>query len=417
MGHDPRRGRRHAHRHRPSSSPSAASRPASPTAPACPSGLHVPRLVPPRTRVPAGSVGLAGEFTGVYPTASPGGLAAARRHRPHALGRRRPSRPRCWPRHPGPLHGGGGEPRSRLEVLDAGRADDGAGRRPAGSGPPRRAPVGLARRAARRGWPTGSSATRTPAVRLRRPAACSSASAAGCACATRTALTVAVTGAPCESRVDGTRRSRTPSPSPSRPARRCVLGATDLRGPVLRRRGRRRPGPAGARVAVHRHPVGPRAAAAGRRATSCRSGRAPDRRAPSTPRVAPRRRRRPRTRGPCCGVGPGPRADWFVDGLDALARAAAYTVAGEADRIGRPARGTALTRAVTDELPSEGLVLGAVQVPADGRPLVFLRDHPTTGGYPVVAVVDRDDLDRGARSCARGTRSRSVRRDLGLTSG
>ena len=35
----------------------------------------------------------------------------------------------------------------------------------------------------------------------------------------------------------------------------------------------------------------------------------------------------------------------------------------------------------------------AVQVPAEGKPLVFLRDHPTTGGYPVVAVVDPDDLD------------------------
>ena len=45
-----------------------------------------------------------------------------------------------------------------------------------------------------------------------------------------------------------------------------------------------------------------------------------------------------------------------------------------------------------DELPSEGLVLGAVQVPPDGQPLVFLADHPTTGGYPVVGVVALDDL-------------------------
>ena len=37
-------------------------------------------------------------------------------------------------------------------------------------------------------------------------------------------------------------------------------------------------------------------------------------------------------------------------------------------------------------------MLGAVQVPADGQPLVFLADHPTTGGYPVIAVVDRADL-------------------------
>ncbi len=37
-------------------------------------------------------------------------------------------------------------------------------------------------------------------------------------------------------------------------------------------------------------------------------------------------------------------------------------------------------------------MLGAVQVPPDGRPVVFLADHPTTGGYPVVAVVDERDL-------------------------
>ena len=37
-------------------------------------------------------------------------------------------------------------------------------------------------------------------------------------------------------------------------------------------------------------------------------------------------------------------------------------------------------------------MLGGVQVPPDGQPLVFLADHPTTGGYPVVAVVLADDL-------------------------
>jgi allophanate hydrolase subunit 2 len=43
-------------------------------------------------------------------------------------------------------------------------------------------------------------------------------------------------------------------------------------------------------------------------------------------------------------------------------------------------------------VPSEGIVVGAVQVPPDGRPVVFLADHPTTGGYPVVAVVEERDL-------------------------
>jgi allophanate hydrolase subunit 2 len=42
-------------------------------------------------------------------------------------------------------------------------------------------------------------------------------------------------------------------------------------------------------------------------------------------------------------------------------------------------------------------VLGAVQVPPSGQPVVLLRDHPTTGGYPVVAVVDEVDVWRCAQ--------------------
>ncbi|MFC6345628.1 allophanate hydrolase subunit 2 family protein, partial [Nocardioides hankookensis] len=49
-------------------------------------------------------------------------------------------------------------------------------------------------------------------------------------------------------------------------------------------------------------------------------------------------------------------------------------------------------RVRTQELASEGMVLGAVQVPPDGVPIVFLADHPPTGGYPVLAVVEEDDL-------------------------
>ncbi|MEV4480003.1 biotin-dependent carboxyltransferase family protein [Micromonospora coxensis] len=85
---------------------------------------------------------------------------------------------------------------------------------------------------------------------------------------------------------------------------------------------------------------------------------------------------------------PGPRHDWFTaDALDRLLRTA-YTVSPVGDRVGARLLGAPLPRAVAGELPSEGVVLGAVQVPADGQPLVFLADHPTTGGYPVIGVVD-----------------------------
>ncbi len=90
---------------------------------------------------------------------------------------------------------------------------------------------------------------------------------------------------------------------------------------------------------------------------------------------------------------PGPRDDWFDRaGWRALA-GAAYTVSPVSNRVGARLAGPAVTRVAPGrELPSEGVVLGAVQVTADGTPLVFLADHPTTGGYPVVGVVDPADL-------------------------
>lgn len=88
----------------------------------------------------------------------------------------------------------------------------------------------------------------------------------------------------------------------------------------------------------------------------------------------------------------GPRHDWFAeDALDRLARET-YTVSAHSNRVGVRLEGPPLPRRETGELPSEGLVLGAIQVPASGQPLVFLNDHPTTGGYPVVGVVVPDDL-------------------------
>ncbi|HET9517443.1 MAG TPA: biotin-dependent carboxyltransferase family protein [Actinoplanes sp.] len=82
----------------------------------------------------------------------------------------------------------------------------------------------------------------------------------------------------------------------------------------------------------------------------------------------------------------GPRDDWVADAARLLT--ATYTVSPVSNRVGARLNGPALTRARPGELPSEGVVLGAVQVPADGQPLIFLADHPTTGGYPVIAVVD-----------------------------
>ncbi|AGS68281.1 antagonist of KipI [Streptomyces collinus Tu 365] len=97
-------------------------------------------------------------------------------------------------------------------------------------------------------------------------------------------------------------------------------------------------------------------------------------------------------------VVPGPRADWFTAGALRDLATRAYRVSSASNRIGLRTEGPALERARTGELPSEGMVLGAVQVPPDGRPVVFLADHPTTGGYPVIAVVRAADLPAAAQA-------------------
>ncbi|MFE9411965.1 biotin-dependent carboxyltransferase family protein [Streptomyces sp. NPDC006704] len=95
---------------------------------------------------------------------------------------------------------------------------------------------------------------------------------------------------------------------------------------------------------------------------------------------------------------PGPRADWFTADAVAVLAAGRYRVSAASNRIGLRTEGPALRRVVEGELPSEGVVLGAVQVPPDGRPVVFLADHPTTGGYPVIGVVPEPALAAAAQS-------------------
>ncbi len=88
----------------------------------------------------------------------------------------------------------------------------------------------------------------------------------------------------------------------------------------------------------------------------------------------------------------GPREDWFeMSSVKALG-GSAYAVASDSNRIGLRLEGEPIRWRGDDELPSEGMVLGAVQVPPNGQPVVFLNDHPTTGGYPVIGVVVRADL-------------------------
>ncbi|WP_328389618.1 biotin-dependent carboxyltransferase family protein [Nocardia sp. NBC_00416] len=96
---------------------------------------------------------------------------------------------------------------------------------------------------------------------------------------------------------------------------------------------------------------------------------------------------------------PGPRDDWFTD--PAALFTGHWTVSPDTDRVGARldrADGPPLRRISTAELPTEGMALGSVQVPPGGQPVVFLADHPITGGYPVIAVVADADIDRMAQA-------------------
>jgi allophanate hydrolase subunit 2 len=84
--------------------------------------------------------------------------------------------------------------------------------------------------------------------------------------------------------------------------------------------------------------------------------------------------------------------------LGPAGEASRYSVSPHSNRIALRINGPALERAVDSELPSEGMVLGAVQVPPDGRPVLFLADSPTTGGYPVIGVVPETALSAAAQA-------------------
>lgn len=91
------------------------------------------------------------------------------------------------------------------------------------------------------------------------------------------------------------------------------------------------------------------------------------------------------------GIVPGPRHGLFPTcPLTALTRQ--HWNIASASRVGVRLDGPPLTVPVGLNLASEGLIRGAIQVPPNGQPVVMSADHPTTGGYPVPAVVVPEDL-------------------------
>lgn len=96
---------------------------------------------------------------------------------------------------------------------------------------------------------------------------------------------------------------------------------------------------------------------------------------------------------------PGPRGAWLAD--PGRLATTAWTVSDRSDRIGLRLDGEPLQRhpdLAGAELPSEGVVRGSVQIPAGGQPVIFLVDHPVTGGYPCVGVLSAASADAVAQA-------------------
>ena len=89
----------------------------------------------------------------------------------------------------------------------------------------------------------------------------------------------------------------------------------------------------------------------------------------------------------------GPQHDWFIGGRQTLVDRP-WRVTNELSRVGVRLESGEFMRTTRSQpqMSSIGLVEGAIQITPAGEPIVMLANHPTTGGYPVIAVVDPDDL-------------------------
>lgn len=380
--------------------------------------LNVPRRATPRTRIPAGAVGLAGSFSGVYPQASPGGwqiigVTATRmwdlsRDRPALLqpGQRvrfvdagpqtsastAPAVPQMATMEPlsAPSMGGSAlEVRqSGLQALfqDLGRHGQ-AGQGVSTSGAMDRASLRAANRL----------------VGNRSDAACVEAVYGGLQVVCRGDAVVAVAGAQGPLELLARNGSRWPVP------RHAPIALSDgdalligepsagIRSYVAVRGGFAVAPVLGSCATDTLANIGPRPLAAG----DVLPIRPP---APGTvvglPESAPADLPM-RDEVVTLDVVMGPRTDWFAPESLELLATQIWTVTPQSNRVGvrlsgeQPLARTAAMQGA--ELPSEGTALGALQVPPNGQPVLFMADHPLTGGYPVIASVASYDIDRAGQ--------------------
>lgn len=384
--------------------------------------FDVPRLDTPRTRVPAGAVGLAGEFTGAYPRETPGGwrligttgaplfepgaewpalltpgarvrFAAGRARsaasgasvpEASASGRNPASSPAPGSATAGSLHAEQSAPPGGFRVLEPGllaTIQD--------LGRPGRASQGIARSGAldRAALKTANrlvgNAEGTAGVEV---------TLGGFRAVAEKPGWVAVAGGWGDIRIDGRRIDPyVAHPWPAGAELHIDWFAHGVRAYLAVRGGVDGPSVAGSRSTDVLSRLGPRALRAGQSVGVRADAAGPVPPADVAPWGAPP------DEEVVVELAPGPRADWFSASALASLYEAAWRVTEKADRVGVRLDGPPLERARTGELPSEGMVPGAIQVPPSGLPTVLLADGPVTGGYPVIAVVADGSLDAFAQ--------------------
>lgn len=380
--------------------------------------FDVPRLESPRTRVPRGAVGLAGEFTGAYPRETPGGWRLIGRTSAALFDPDAASPALLAPGARVRFRPGASNARELIASPAAAAASADSFGAPAGANPVLRiVEPGLLATVQDLGRPGVAALGVAPSGALDRAAArtanrlVGNPEGAAVIEATMGGLRVlalrdawfAVTGAWGPLRLDG--RAIDPYEAHAWPAGADLhldWYAHGARAYLAVRGGLDAPPVLGSRATDVLAGLGP-----GRLRTGDELRLGPEPRAPiPVAVVAPWGA--PHDDEIEIALAPGPRADWFTaPARDALFEAV-WTVTNDADRVGVRLDGPVLERtgaARNRELPSEGMVPGALQVPPSGRPTILLADGPVTGGYPVIAVVADAALDLLAQARP-GTRIR-----------
>jgi antagonist of KipI len=91
-------------------------------------------------------------------------------------------------------------------------------------------------------------------------------------------------------------------------------------------------------------------------------------------------------------VTPGPQSDWFPESAQEIFYASAFRIAEESNRMGLRLEGAAVPEGSGGKMITEGVSIGAVQIPSGGSPIILFVEQQTTGGYAKIANVISADL-------------------------